>query len=115
MSHYAEYMKEAFGREVYEDESGFIVFFKLPELQNVCYIIEIFVAPAFRRMGTTARLEEIAIKWALENGCNKVLGSVNLKLSTPERSMSELIKAGYKFSHATAEFLFFVKDIQGDL
>ena len=115
MSHYAEYMKEAFGREVYEDESGFIVFFKLPELPNVCYIIDIYVAPTFRKLGTTARLEGIAIKWAIENGCDKLLGSVNVKLTTPERSMVELVKAGYKYSHAAGDFLFFVKNIQGAL
>lgn len=109
MSYYADYMKEAFGREVYEDEYGFVSFYKVTN--SICYIVDIYVAPSFRKQGHTARLEAIVVEWAKANGCDKLLGSVNLKINTPERSMAELIKANYKFSHASGDLLFFVKEI----
>lgn len=114
MSHYAEYMKEAFGREIIEDESGFITFHRLPDALHICYFVDIYVAPAFRKQGHVVKLEGMATEWAKAQGCTKILGSVNMRLGTPERSMVEMIKLGYKLSHVNGEMIYFYKDIQGE-
>lgn len=115
MSHYADYLKEAFNREVIEDERGFISFYILPEMPTVCCFLDIYVAPKFRGMDEANTLEELAIDWAREHGCQKVLGSLNMKISTPERSMKKFLKYGYKLSHVNGDFMYFIKDIQGEV
>ena len=115
MSPYAKYMKEAFGREVIEDESGFISFYALPEAPQVCYMVDVYVEPEFRGKRESEALQEKVIAKAREMGCTKAMGSVNVKLSTPEKSMSIFLKYGYKLSHLNGDLIFFFKDIQGDL
>jgi len=107
-------MKEAFNREVYEDETGFISFQKVKGLP-MCYEVDIYVDPEFRGTGAVKKLESVAIDWAKKNGCNSMLTSVNKDITTPERSIVEIIKAGYKYSSTKENLLYFVKDIQGDL
>lgn len=110
MSHYAEYLKETGLREIIENDKGYIVF-RILDGSMICYIEIIYVAPDFRKQGVTKELEDEVIKWAKEKKCSGLMGSVNVKLSTPERSMIELIRAGYRLSHANEEMIYFVKDL----
>jgi GNAT superfamily N-acetyltransferase len=109
-SHYALYMLEAFGKIVIENEEGFIMFWQ-PSGTTICYIEDIYVAPAYRQTGVTAKFELEAIDWAKARGLTHLMGSVNMRISTPERSISELRKAGYKYSHMENNILYFLKSI----
>lgn len=110
MSHYKNYLKEAFDKECFEDDDGYVVYYKLAD-SGLCYIEEIYVAPAVRGSGKDLYFENKAIEWAKENKCNGLLGSVNLGLSTKERSMVCLIKAGYKYSHTSSDRMYFTKGL----
>lgn len=110
MSFYADYLRESKLQEIIENEKGFVVFRLLPGTQ-LCYIETIYVAPQFRKQGVTKELESAVIEWARQYGCTGLMGSVNVKLSTPERSLMELLRAGYKLSHSNEEMIYFVKDI----
>lgn len=107
---WADYIKETFGKEMLQNEYGFATFYIVPET-TVCYLEDIYVAPEFRRAEFGSELEDAVIKWAKERYCTEIMGSVNLNIATPERSMNVLLSRGYKLTSATPTMLYFRKQL----
>ena len=107
---WADYIKETFGKEMLQTEYGFATFYIVPET-TVCYIEDIYVIPKLRETKKGAYLETEIIKWAKERKCTELLGSVNLNIATPERSIAVLISRGYKLTSATPTMLYFRKQL----
>jgi GNAT superfamily N-acetyltransferase len=107
---WADYIKETFGKEMLQTEYGFATFYIVPET-TVCYIEDIYVIPELRKSKIGSELEAEITIWAKERKCTELMGSVNLTITTPERSMAVLISRGYKLTSATPTMLYFRKQL----
>lgn len=110
MSLYGQYINETLGKHIVEDENGYATYYIIPGTK-VCYIEDIYVVPEMRQSKQATRYEQQIIEWAKANECGELLGSVNTKISTPERSFLMLLHSGYKFSHIDGITVYFIKEI----
>jgi hypothetical protein len=107
---FSQYISETFGKRIIEDEHGYATYYRIPDT-SLCYIEDIFVVPEQRQNKKATSYEVEVTKWAQSNGCTHLLGSVNTRISTPERSLLMLLHSGYKFSHIDGHVIYFSKEI----
>jgi GNAT superfamily N-acetyltransferase len=107
---WAAYIKETLGKEMIQTDKGFATFFIVPGT-SVCYIEDIYVLPEHRKSDITTEMENSVKKWAVERGCTELMGSVNLSISTPERSLQILLHRGYKLSQVTPSMIYLKKKL----
>jgi GNAT superfamily N-acetyltransferase len=110
MSLWADYIKELYGKEMYEDSMGFCTYYIVPGT-DVCYIEDIYVVPEHRKSAFGAEMESKVEAWSRLQGCSQLMGSVATGLQTTERSISVLISRGFKLSKVTETMLYFKKNI----
>lgn len=108
MSLLADYLMEREGREVIEDERGFASY----DIDgDVCYIIDIYVRPAFRREGTATQIANQICDIALKRGCNTLLGSVDPTTNNATDSLKVLLAYGFELQGIGDKLIFFQKGI----
>ena len=110
MSHWAEYIKELYGKYMLEYPEGFATYYIIPGTK-VCYIEDIYVVPEARETDVGTRFEKEISEWAKTQDCTELMGSVNLGISNPERSIAVLIARGFKLTSSSATMLYFKKHL----
>ena len=93
---YALYQKELYGREVFEDEDGFIMYSKYDD--NSIYLHAIFVKPEKRRKGAGTNLEKKIID-SLKPSV--AFCYVDLTTNNPTLSLNSILSAGYTIFSAS--------------
>lgn len=107
-SHYAAYTKEKDGREVIENENGFIVY----EIKDdLCYIADIYVIPEKRRRNVASDFAYSVETIAKEKGVKRVLGSVVPTANGATESLKAMLEYGFKLQSSQINFLWLEKDI----
>lgn len=115
MEMYKSYLKERSDIELVTSEHGFATyetFFSETGLD--CYIQDIYVVPEARRGRAASRLADKITIIAIELGCDRLLGSVDLKASNPTQSIKVLLRYGFEVFKSETDFIWFKKNI-GDL
>ncbi len=110
MSHYADYMAEREGISVLETESGFASYRIDGEK---CWILDIYVAPEYRKSYAASSMADAVTSIAREQGCTLLVGSVAPDTNGATTSLRVLLGYGfdlYGIDHAK-NLIMFVKEI----
>lgn len=108
MSHYANYIKEREGKEIIEDEFGFVTY---STHQDYVYIEDIYVTPEHRRQKKCYEYADKVAAIAKENGYSKLLGSIDPEGTGAHESLLVLLNYGYKLHATHNNVIYFMKEI----
>lgn len=107
-SMYADYTKEIHDREVFETDSGFVVYeFK----DETCYIADIFIKKECRRSGIASDLARHVETLAKEKGAKTLLGSIIPTTNGATESMRAMLAYGFRIQSAHENFIWLKKAI----
>lgn len=113
MSLYSKYIKELKGFETIEDVDGFITYEFLEEgNEKWCYIEELYVVPEKRKSGKVVEFADAVSKIAIENGCNKLLGSIVPSLPGAHRRMEVLMSYNFKLYSSQDNLIYLIKELK---
>lgn len=110
MNLYAKYIKEREDINTIEIDHAFATYKKIND--DTIYLIDIFVENGFRRDGLATKLSSMIEEVARKEGATKILGSVDLSKNGVTESMKAILSNGFKFSSASGNGLYFIKDIE---
>ncbi len=110
MSHYADYLQERTTDSIIEDETGFVSY-RFMEDGHAVYIVDIYVAPEFRKKGVAYGFADRIAKEAKEKGCACMIGSVVPSNKGSTESLDVLRAYGMKLVSSGVDILYFRKDI----
>lgn len=108
MSLYREYIKEREKKEIIESNDAFITF-KI--LNEICYIVDIYVRPDKRKSGVAKELADRVCVVAVENGCKHLLGSVDVNADGATDSLKVLLAYGMDLDSISGSLIFFKKGL----
>lgn len=107
-SHYANYLKEREGKEVYESEEGFISYVIEGD---ECYIETIYVAPIFRRLSSGTNMANIVATRAKEAGCKFLSGSSDPRAHGATDAMMAMLTYGFKLHSIKGDLIVLTKKL----
>lgn len=109
MNLYAQYIKEREDREIIVLGHAFATYKKLnPETY---YLIDMFVERAYRRTNLAWDLNNIICDIAKKDGASNIITSICTDAAGVTVSMAVILAGGFKFSSASGNMLYFVKDL----
>lgn len=108
MSLYAEYIREREGKEIVEDEKGFVTYTFVPE---GCYVVDIYVKPEFRKQGHAAALTDVVACVAKGKGCSKLIGSVCPQAKGSTDSLKALLAYGFQLDSCAPNLIYLKKEL----
>lgn len=108
MSLYSRYITERTGKEIIENEKGFVVY---SFNEDSVYIEDIFIEADFRKQGYAAVLADMVSDRAKAKGIRKMFGSVVPTTKNSTTSVQVLIAYGMKLYSSTNNFILFQKEI----
>lgn len=108
MRMFFEYQSELWGRDGFENETGFVTF-KITGSE--CYIVDIFILPQFRRTKAASTLADKVAEIAKSKGCKFLTGTVSLAQKNPTLSTKALLGYGFELMQSNGDFLIFKKDL----
>lgn len=109
MSYYADYLKERTDDEIIELPEGFATYRFINGQQ--CYLIDIYVAPEYRRQGFGSLLGEMVTTIAKEKGCKELIGTVCTAAKNSDTSLQTFLTYGMKLKSAQNDIIILKKDI----
>ena len=107
-SKYAQYMKERGDVDTYEDEKGFFTYKVVGENFEV---LELFVVPEHRRIGTGNEYSNKIDELAKENECNATYCTVCLMANGCDISAKYIMNNGYTIIKVDDEFIYYKKEL----
>lgn len=110
MSMYGDYVRERLGDEILESDQGFVTYRYLNEGKTV-YVVDLYVAPQFRKSQYGQTLTDAVIKIAKEKGCTEMIGTVSPAATNATYSMKVLIAYGMELKTSNEMVIVFRKDI----
>ncbi len=108
MSLYGDYIKETFGKDIVEDNEGFVSF---SIVNDECYVEDVYVIPEARLKGKTDVLMAKVVSIAKEKGCKYLTTTINPGIKTVERSMIVILNYGFKFHSSEKNKIIFIKEL----
>lgn len=109
MSLYGKYINEREGREIVENEYGFITY--IINEEN-CFIHDAFVLPEYRRNGAAKLLMNEIIKKARENGCKFLVAGVCPSTFGSNEALKIQLNYGFKLSSSTNNYIILKKSLE---
>ncbi len=109
MSFYAEYLKEKTNDQILETDIGFATYRFVDE--KTVYIVDIYVAPDFRRSGKASIMADGVVDIAKKRGCTTLIGSVVPSNKGSTDSVKVLFGYGMKLKSSGVDFILFEKEI----
>jgi GNAT superfamily N-acetyltransferase len=106
----SDYWLEREGRHTVEDERGFATF-DIDEESKVCYIVDIYVAPKFRKEGVATQFANQIVDVAVSRGCTTLLGSVDPTCHGATESMKVLLAYGFELQSMGEKLIYFQKGL----
>ncbi len=110
MSMYADYLRERTDDRIIETEKGFATYRYINDGSSV-YIVDIFVAPAFRRDGAASELANRIAAEAKGQGATEMLGSVRPSAHGSTASLDVLRAYGMSLHSAVQDGIIMRKDL----
>jgi len=105
---FLKYKKEREGIEFIEADGAFITY---KFLNDFCYIEDIYCEPQLRKTGLAHDLSKQVEKIASDKGFKKLLGSVDVSRSNPERSLIACFNDGFKILNLQGSVIWLQKEI----
>ena len=109
MSMYSDYLTERTDDQIIECEEGFATYRFTDE--KTCYIIDIYIAPVYRKRGAASDIADIIMEKAKNKGCTKLLGSVVPSTKGSNESIKVLQAYGMKLDSSANDFILFSREI----
>lgn len=109
MSLYADYLKERTTDFILETDEGFATYRYLSE--NKVYIIDLYVAPPYRKLGHAAHLADRICALAKSKGCTKLIGTVLISANGSNDSVKVLLAYGMTIISGHDGVIIFEKEI----
>lgn len=109
MSFYSDYLKERTDQEILETDKGFATY-RFPD-EKTCYLMDIYVAPLFRREGVASDIADMVMDIAKRRGCSKLLGSVVPSTKGSTASLKALMGYGMTLQSSAPDFILFERSI----
>ena len=113
MNMYKEYIEETTDTRMLETDYGFATyttFFSEGGFVD-CYIEDIYVKPEFRKTYKASEMAQKIEEVAKKENCNRLLGSVNLNIKDPTRSVKVLLQYGFEVLSAGEGSIWFKKNL----
>lgn len=110
----ASYSKERFGCETEIDPGRGFATWKMMEPvgdHRGVYLVDIYVAPAFRRGGVAAALADRVAALGKALGADRIIGSVETQSATATEAMKAILAYGFKISHVVGSMVYLEKVI----
>jgi ribosomal protein S18 acetylase RimI-like enzyme len=106
---FQDYFKELKNLEVYETESGFVLY----RVQNddELYVRDVYVAPQFRRKGIASKMVDELSNLAKESGCKLLIVDVEPSNNNATESIKLILAYGMRVAEANDDEILFVKEI----
>jgi GNAT superfamily N-acetyltransferase len=108
ISAYGLYIYEREGKFIVEDSRGFATYLYTPD---AVYIEEMFVKPAFRKLGTGTELCEAIYELARARGLKRAVTTVAPRAGGSDVSIKAALAHGFKLDSSNLELIFLTKDI----
>lgn len=105
---YGKYIEEREQRDIIENDSGFASY---SFVDNMCYIIDVYVIPEKRISGMASNLCDQVCEIARRRGCGKIVTSVDPKTNGASGSMQVILKYGFKVFHTDGTLVWFEKEL----
>lgn len=114
MNLYKQYIEETTDTQMLETEYGFATYTTMFNEGGYfdCYIEDIYVIPEARKTHKASAMADEIAKAAKDQGCHRLLGSVNLEIKDPTRSVKVLLAYGFEILNASQGCIWFKKDLQ---
>lgn len=107
---YAAYVRERTGAEVLIDPGKGFATWKMTSPDEV-YIVDIYVAPEFRKSGVAAGLADRIAGVALATGASRLLGSVETVAETRTDALKALLAYGFAVDRVIGSVIWLSKEI----
>ena len=108
MSLFADYIKERLGKQVLEDDHGFVTYFFE---SDYVYVEDVYTRPESRREGKLYKMVDQVAEIAKEKGVHKMLGSVVPSANSSTESLHVLLDYGFKLYSSDKNIIYFMKEI----
>lgn len=112
----AAYQRERQGAELEIDEGkGFATWKLLPAVADApvsVYLVDIFVAPDFRKQGVASALADRVAARGKARGAKRLIGTVDVRNETRTDAIKAILASGFSFSHVDGQMLVFTREIQ---
>lgn len=82
-----------------------------PQPEKSAWLIDIFVAPEYRKNGVASTLADRVAAAAKAQGATKLLGSVDARNHTRTAAMKAILAGGFEFTHVDGQMLWFARPI----
>jgi len=110
MSHYADYRKECFNIDTFEDENGFISI-KIYDDGNRLHIEDCWVKPELRSTHVAQGYQETIFKIAKGQGCKQISTSVSISNNNADETVAKLLHNKWKLGWTSGDYIVLVKDV----
>ena len=110
MSHYAEYRKECFDIDTFEDENGLFAV-KVIEEEKRIHIEEMWVKPELRNKKIGQQYQSKIFKHAKENGYERVSCSVSIHNKYANETLAKFLNNNWKLGWTNGEFIGLIKEV----
>lgn len=108
MSVYAEYLKEREGKEVVENDNGFLSY---RIFNDYVYIVDIYVVPEKRKTGLAKFWADQVCEIAKAKGAKTLVGSVDVRANGATESLKVLLAYGMRVDSIDGQMIYFKKDL----
>lgn len=110
MSQYGDYILERLGDRIVERAEGFATYRFLNEKKTV-YIIDIYVAPLFRKTKVASEMADEIVETAKKEGATEAIGTVVPSAKCSTDSLKVLLGYGMSLQSAANDLIVFKKEI----
>lgn len=109
MSLYADYIKEHRNDQCIESDKGFCTYRYINDKQ--VYIVDIYVAPAYRNSKEASNMADLVVKEAKDKGCTQLLGTVVPSANNSTGSLKFLLGYGMSLDSSTDNLIVFKMEL----
>ena len=110
MSYYAEYRKECFDIDTFEDENGLFATKSIKEEKRL-HIEEMWVKPELRNKKIGQEYQSKIFKYAKENGYERVSCTVNLYNKHANETLAKFLNNNWKLGWTNGDYIGLIKEV----
>ena len=112
MSLYGDYIKERIGREIIEDDKGFVTYcFPAEHNNEVVYLVDMYVVPEARGDNYCSVYADKIAEIGKDNGCCMMMTSLSIDANNWKISEKVITHYGFIESKKSGSMIYYVKEI----